>query len=299
MLDVGDGQLVHFELSGDPEGKPAVALHGGPGSGSAVGLRRAFAPHGYRLIQFDQRGCGKSTPSVGDLSTVMTTNTTHHLLADIERLREHLGIERWLIWGNSWGCTLGLAYAQRHPERVSEMILVSVTLTRLRDIRWLYHGVGRFFPEQWARFSAGGGHAPDLVVAYDHLLNGTSDPQTRERAAREWCAWEDAVQSNEEGWTPHPRYQDPTFRMTFARTCTHFFSHGAWLEDNELLVNCGRLAAIRASLIHGRFDLGGPPEVPLLLAAAWPGAELTFVGTGHRGGAEMAARMNDALARFA
>jgi len=299
MLEVGDGQDMYWELSGDPNGKPAVALHGGPGSGSRPERRLAFAPHGYRLVQFDQRGCGRSTPPVADLSTDLAANTTQHLLADIERLREHLGIERWLVWGGSWGCTLGLAYAERHPERVTEMVLVSVTMSRRSDIHWLYHEVGRYYPEAWARFSAGAGGASDLVVAYDRLLNGPNEPAVRAAAAREWCAWEDTVVSNEAGWTPNPRYEDPDFRMTFARLCAHYFSHGAWLEEGELLANCGRPAGIPAALIHGRFDLGGPADVPWLLARAWPEAELSLVGTGHQGGAEMTEGMDAALARFA
>jgi proline iminopeptidase len=299
MLDVGDGQLVYWELSGDPEGKPAVALHGGPGSGSSPGRRRAFARHGYRLVQFDQRGCGKSTPAVSDLGTDMAANTTHHLIADTERLREHLGIDRWLVWGGSWGCTLGLAYAQRHPERVSEMVLVSVTMTRPSDIHWLYHEVGRYFPEAWARFSVGAGDAPDLVAAYDRLLNESAEPAVRVKAARDWCAWEDAVLSNVEGWVPNPRYEDAAFRMTFARTCAHYFSHAAWLDDRELLENAGRLAGIPAVLIHGRLDLGGPVDAPWLLARAWPDAELTLVGTGHQGGPEMTEHMDAALVKFA
>lgn len=299
MLDVGDGQRLYWELSGDPNGKPAVALHGGPGSGSTPGRRRFFAAHGYRLLQFDQRGCGKSTPKVADLETDMTANTTHHLIADMERLREQLGVERWLVWGGSWGCTLGVAYAERHPERVSEMVLVSVTMTRHSDIHWLYHEVGRYFPEEWARFSAGAGDAPDLVAAYDRLLNGSADPAVRIKAAADWCAWEDAVVSNEPGWVPNPRYEDPAFRITFSRTSAHYFSHDAWLEDGELLLNCDRLVGIPAALIHGRFDLGGPSDVPWLLARAWPDAELTYVGTGHQGGGEMTERMDAALARFA
>jgi proline iminopeptidase len=158
MLDVGDGQFIYWEVSGNPDGKPAVALHGGPGSGSTPGRRRSFNPDAYRFVQFDQRGCGRSTPSVADLSTSLDTNTTEHLIGDIEKLREHLGIGRWLVWGGSWGVTLGLAYAQRYPERVAEMVLVSCTMTRPCDVHWLYHETGRFFPEQWQRYSDGGGN---------------------------------------------------------------------------------------------------------------------------------------------
>jgi proline iminopeptidase len=299
MLDVGDGHQIYWEVSGNPAGRPAVALHGGPGSGSSPGRRRAFDPDAYRLVQFDQRGCGRSTPSTAAADTCLVTNTTEYLIGDIERLRDHLGIDRWLVWGGSWGVTLGLAYAQRHPDRVSEMVLVSVTMTRPGDVHWLYHEAGRFFPPEWARFRRGGGDATDLVAAYDRLLNGPSDPAVRARAAQDWCDWEDAVVSLEDGWSPNPRYADPDFRMTFARLCAHYFSHAAWLEDGELLRNVGRLADIPAVLVHGRLDLGGPPDVPWLLAQAWPDAELHLVNTGHTGGIEMTEHTRAALDRFA
>lgn len=299
MLEVGDGHRIYWEVSGSSSGKPAVALHGGPGGGSSPGRRRAFDPASYRLVQFDQRGCGRSTPSAADVRTDLATNTTAHLISDIERLREHLRIDRWLVWGGSWGVTLGLAYAQRHPERVTEMVLVSVTMTRPSDVHWLYHEAGRFFPEQWARFREGGGYAEDLVEAYDRLLNAHPDSAVRLKAAQDWCDWEDAVVSLEDGWKPNPRYADPDFRVTFARLCAHYFSHAAWLEDGELLENAGRLSGIPGVLIHGRLDLGGPPDVPWLLAQAWPGAELHLVDTGHTGGEEMTEQMMAALERFA
>jgi proline iminopeptidase len=299
MLDVGDGQSIYWEVSGNPSGKPAVALHGGPGSGSSPGRRSSFDPERYLLVQFDQRGCGRSTPPVAVPSTSLAINTTHHLIGDIERLREHLGIERWLVWGGSWGVTLALAYAERHPQRVTEMVLVSVTMTRPSDVHWLYHEVGRYFPEEWGRFSEGGGNAENLIVAYDWLLNGQADLVVSAKAAKDWCDWEDAVVSLEPGWAPSQRYTDPTFRMTFARLCAHYFSHAAWLGPDELLRNCGRLAGIPGVLVHGRLDLGGPADVPWLIATAWPEAELHFVGTGHQGGAEMTEHMLAALDRFA
>jgi proline iminopeptidase len=302
MLDVGDGQQLYWEVSGNPDGKPAVLLHGGPGSGSYPGQRRWFDPSAYRIVQFDQRGCGRSMPSVSDPMTDLSTNTTHHLIGDMERLRQHLEIDRWLVCGASWGVTLGLAYAERHPQRVSELIFVSVTMTRASDVHWLYHEAGRFFPEEWARFRAGvaederGG---DLVAAYNRLLNEQPDVAVRATAAKNWCDWEDAVVSLEEGWTPNPRYTDPDFRMTFARLCAHYFSHAAWLEMDELLRNADRLTGIPGALVHGRFDIGGPPDVPWLLARAWPGAELHLVRTGHVGGKDMLESLIRATDRFA
>jgi proline iminopeptidase len=301
MLDVGDGQLVYWETCGNPNGKPAVLLHGGPGSGSSPNNRRWFDPDAYRIVQFDQRGSGLSLPHASDPATDLSVNTTDHLIADIERLREHLGVERWLVWGGSWGCTLALAYAERHPEAVSEMVLVSTTMTRPADVHWLYHGVGRYVPQEWMRFRNGvppDERDGDLVAAYHRLLEGPDDA-AREQAARDWCEWEDAVLSLEPGWEPNPRYRDPRFRMAFARIVTHYFHHAAWLEDGQLLRDAGRLAGIPGVLVHGRFDLGGPAMVAWELAQAWPGAELHLVRTGHAGGDEMRAVAIDAIDRFA
>lgn len=301
-LDVGDGQRIYWEVSGNPDGKPAVALHGGPGSGLSPDRRRSFDPDRYWLVQFDQRGCGRSTPSVSDPAVSLEHNTTHHLVADIERLRKHLGIDRWLVWGGSWGVTLALAYAQRFPERVSQMVLASVTMTRPSDVHWLYHEAGRFFPEQRERFAAGvpeGLRDGDLVAAYDQLLNHQPDPAVAATAAQRWCDWEDAVISLESGWQPSPRFADASFRMTFARLCAHYFSHAGWLAADELLTGTEQLAAIPATLVHGRLDIGSPPDVPWQLARSWPRAELHLVDTGHQGGKEMARVVLAALDRFA
>jgi proline iminopeptidase len=302
MLDVGDRQQLHWEVSGNPDGKPAVLLHGGPGSGSYSGQRRWFDPAAYRVIQLDQRGCGRSRPTAADPATDLSTNTTQHLIADLERLRQHLEVDRWLVCGASWGVTLGLAYAERHPERVSELVFASVTMTRASDVHWLYHEAGRFFPEEWARFRAGVPESErdgDLVVAYNRLLNEQPDFALRATAAKNWCDWEDAVVSLEEGWTPNPRYADPDFRMTFARLCAHYFSHAAWLDSGQLLRDANRLAGIPGVLVHGRFDIGGPPDVPWLLARVWPEAELHLVRTGHVGGNEMLEPIIRATDRFA
>lgn len=302
-LEVGDGQVIAWEASGNPAGKAVVALHGGPGGGMTPGRRRWFDPGRYRIVQFDQRGCGLSTPHAGDWSTDLSSNTTHHLIADIERLREHLGIERWLVWGASWGVTLALAYAQRFPERVSEMVLLSITNTRRSDVRWFAHDTGRFFPAEWARFRSGvpeGERDGDLVAAYDRLLNGGLDEAVRLQAARDWVAWEDALLSLEDGYvSPHPRWADERYMIAFARLVTHYFSHAAWLEEDELLRNAGRLSGIPGVLLHGRLDLGSPPDVAWQLARAWPDAELHFIPGGHTGDAEMDRLLLDATDRFA
>jgi proline iminopeptidase len=301
MLAVGDGQQVYWESCGNPSGKPAVVLHGGPGSGCTAGMRRSFDPRAYRIVLLDQRGAGRSTPRVS-ADTELDANTTDHLIADLERLREHLGIERWLVWGVSWGTTLALAYAERHPQRVSELVLASVGLTRPTDIHWLYHETGRFFPEPWARFREGVPKQQrdgDLVAAYHHLLNVDADPCVRRRAAQRWCDWEDAVQSLEVGWTPNQRYSDPAFRITFARVVAHYFHHCAWLKHDQILEDAHRLAGTPGVLVHGRMDLGTPPEGAGQLAQAWPDTELHLVEGGHGGGREMTWRLIDATNRFA
>lgn len=286
MLEVGDGNSVYWETCGAPDGKPAVVLHGGPGSGCAPVYRRFFNPAGYRVVLFDQRGSGRSIPHASEPTTDLAANTTQHLIADIEQLREHLGVERWLVFGNSWGTTLGVAYAVQHPDRVTEMVLVAVGMTRRSEIDWLYHGVGRYFPEAWERFRAGvpePARDGDLVAAYYELLHHPDDA-VREQAARDWCTWEDALMATTADAQPNPRYDDARFRMAFARIVTHYFHHGAWLEEGALLRDAHRLAGIPGTLIHGRLDLGGPLVSAWELARAWPGSELVVGPVGHSSG---------------
>ncbi|MDT0449710.1 prolyl aminopeptidase [Streptomyces hesseae] len=304
MLDVGDGNLVYWEACGNPEGRPALVVHGGPGSGCGPGARRYFDPDRYRVVLFDQRGCGRSTPHAADPTTGMRHNTTEHLIADMERLRRHLGIDRWLLYGGSWGSTLILAYAQRHPERVSEIVISGVTTTRRSEIDWLYRGAGRFFPEAWERFLAGAPGTPrdgDVVAAYARLMEHP-DTAIREKATADWCAWEDAVLSGETRGTAARPYADrpPRARIALVRICSHYFSHGAWLEEGALLRDAHRLAGIPGVLIHGRLDLAGPLATAWELARAWPGAELTVVDdAGHLGGATTSDHVLAALDRFA
>jgi proline iminopeptidase len=233
----------------------------------------------------------------------MSVNTTWHLIADMERLREHLGIDRWLLFGGSWGSTLSLAYAERHPERVSEIILVSVTTTRRLEIDWLYRGVGRFFPEEWERFRAylpEGERDGDLVDAYARRMEHP-DPAVRLRTAQEWTAWEDAVVSLEPQGTPgvySDRERDAL--LAFVRICTHYFAHGAWLQEGAILRDAGRLAGIPGALIHGRLDLTGPLDTAWHLSRAWPDATLLAVAdSGHTGSAAMREHIAAAADAFA
>ena len=284
MLDVGGGHLVYWETCGNPKGKPALVIHGGPGSGCTVNARRYFDPDAYRIVLFDQRGCGRSTPHASLPHTDLSTNTTHHLLRDIEALRQRLHIEKWLVLGGSWGSTLALAYAERHPSRVSGMVLFSIATTTAREIDWMTRGVGAFFPDAWIRFIDGVPEAEregSLVEAYHRLLMHP-DPAVQEKAAKDWCDWEMALVAVHPGHKPHPRYEDPAFRLGFSRLVTHYWSHRAWLEDGILLREAHRLAGIPGILIHGRLDIGGPMITPWQLSRHWPGSELIAVSeAGH------------------
>jgi len=300
---VGDGNRVYWESRGDPHGKPAVVLHGGPGSGCSPAWLRYFDLDAYRVVLFDQRGCGRSTPHASDPAVDLSTNTTHHLLTDIERLRRHLGIDRWLVFGASWGSTLGLAYAERHPGQVSEVVLFSVVTTTRREVEWVTRDMGRLFPAEWCRFRDG---VPaeerdgSLVDAYARLLGGP-DPAVRDKAARDWCAWEDTHVSLAPGRRPDPRYADPRFRMAFARLVTHYWRHAAWFEDGALLRDASNLAGVPGVLVNGRLDVSGPPDIAWQLAQAWPGCELVLVdeaghGAGHPGMAEVLRAATDRFA---
>ncbi|MFD3941682.1 prolyl aminopeptidase [Streptomyces sp. NPDC058579] len=298
LLDVGDGNRVHYSVAGNPAGKPALYVHGGPGSGVRPSARRVFDPEAYRIVLFDQRGCGRSLPHASDPAADMSVNTTAHLVADMERLREHLGVDRWLLFGGSWGSTLILAYAEAHPERVSEIVIVSVTTTRRSETAWLYEGAGAFFPEAHERFRAGADGAADLVPAYARLMEDP-DRSVREKAAADWCAWEDAVLSMEGMGTPYTDRVDDA-RLAFVRICAHYFAHGAWLEEGALIRDAHRLAGIPGVLIHGRQDMGGPLTTAWELARAWPDAELHVIEhAGHLGNKETRALILSALARFA
>ncbi|MEU7854083.1 prolyl aminopeptidase [Nonomuraea sp. NPDC049141] len=302
-LDVGDGHLVYWEVCGNPQGKPALVVHGGPGSGCGPGQRRRFDPELYRIILFDQRNCGRSLPHASDPATDLTTNTTHHLIADMERLREHLGVDRWLLYGGSWGSTLMLAYAETHPTRVSEMVINGVTMTRRSEIDWLYFGVGRYFPEQRQRFREGVPEAEsdaDVLAAYA-LRMADPDPAVRAKAAHDWTAWEDTVISMEVNGTPNA-YSDrpPLALLAFVRICAHYFSNAAWLEEGILLREADKLAGIPGVLLHGRFDLGSPLETAWDLAQRWPDARLVVVDdSGHTGSKTMSEEVKAALDGFA
>ena len=298
MLDVGDGNHVYWETCGNPRGKPAVMLHGGPGSGCAPGFRRYFDPAAYRIVLLDQRGAGRSTPPASAYDTDMSVNTTAHLIADLELLRRHLGIERWLVWGVSWGSALGLRYAQTYPDVVSELVLTAVATGSPAEVALLTRGLGQIFPEAFAHFLAElpeNDRAGNLAAAYNRLIE-SPDPQIRERATRAWTDWETAT-------IPAPprsveRFEDPSFRRGFARTVTHYWGNDHFLgrgggEGNEtgaevsvVLRDAPTLKNIPGTLVQGSLDFGNLLGVVWRLHQAWPGSELTVVDeVGHNMGA--------------
>jgi proline iminopeptidase len=301
MLDAGDGNLVYWETCGNPDGKPALIVHGGPGSGCRPGQGRIFSPDQYRIILFDQRGCGRSTPLASDPATDLRVNTTQHLVADMEQLRQYLGIDRWLLFGYSWGSTLSLAYAQAHPQHVSEIVLAPATTTSQSEIEWLYRGAGRFYPEAWEQFLAGvpgTARDGDIVGAYARLMDHP-DPAVRAKAADDWSAWEDTLLSWETDGKPYAG-RSPERQLALVRICAHYFSHGAWFDDDVLGRDAGQLAGIPGLIVHGRFDMGGPPDTAWRLSRAWPGSELIILeDAGHLGNATETDLVMRALARFA
>ena len=298
MLPVGDGHQVYWETCGHPNGRPAVVVHGGPGSGCTGWHRRLFDPATTRIVLFDQRNCGRSRPHASEPDVDLSTNTTQHLIADMEALREHLGVERWLVFGGSWGSTLSLAYAEAHPDRVSDMVLWGITTGRRAEADWLFRGgVAPLFPEQWERLCDGvpaSDRDGDIIEAYARMLHDP-DPAVRRRAALDWCTWESATPD----WPPTPgldrRYTDPDFALAFARLVTHYVRHDEFLEDGMLLRDAGVLADIPGTLVNGRFDLQAPIANAWALHRAWPRAELVIVDDAGHAADEPA--ITDALIR--
>ena len=301
LLDVGDGHQVYWECCGKPSGKPALYLHGGPGSGCSPSQRRFFDPDAYRVVLFDQRGCGRSRPLASEPDADLSANTTAHLIADIEALRNFHGIERWTVLGVSWGSTLGLAYAQAHPRHVDALVLALVGTTSRREVEWITRDVGRIFPREWSRFAT---VAPDalrhlpLVDAYARLLFD-ADPAVHDYAAREWCAWEDAHVSLAPH-LPNSRYEDPEFRLQFARLVTHYWRHAGFLGDGQLLREAATLNGIPGILIHGRYDVSTPLDIAWQLSQRWKTSELQVLDdVGHGDGGTFITAVVGALNRFA
>ena len=301
-LEGGGRHRVYWECCGNPGGRPALFLHGGPGSGCLPNQRRFFDPSRYNAVLLDQRGCGRSRPLASDPDVDLSSNTTAHLIADLEALRELRRVDRWTILGLSWGCTLALAYAQTYPNRINALVLASVTTTSRREVQWITEDMGRVFPQQWERFINA---IPESlrhlgpVEAYARML-ADPDPPARDRAAQEWCAWEDAHVLLSPGHTPNPRYRDPAFCLQFARLVTHYWRHAAFLEDDQLIRDAAKLNGIPGALIHGRLDVSSPLITAWRLSRRWTTCRLRVLDdAGHGGGNSFVPAVIDALNKFA
>ncbi len=284
LLDVGDGQAIYWETSGNPQGKPTVFLHGGPGGTSTPKHRRLFDPARYRIILLDQRGTGKSTPHASEPNADLSANTTWNLVSDLEKLREHLGIEKWQVFGGSWGSSLALAYAETHPDRVTELVLRGIFTLRESELFWFYEGpVGQLFPEVWDQFVA---QVPDAApgeyrAAYhERLFN--PDPAVHTPAAIAWATWEASAIT----LLPHPdvvaTFAEPKYAVAFARIENHFFKNLGWFEENQLIRDAHLLLDIPTVIVQGRYDVCTPPVTAWELSRELPNAEFTIVpDAGH------------------
>ncbi|GAB2537484.1 prolyl aminopeptidase [Rhodanobacter koreensis] len=268
-----------MEECGNPAGLPVIFLHGGPGAGLAAYHRRFFDPTRYRIVLFDQRGAGRSTPFAD-----LTDNTTWHLVADIEAIREQLGIERWVVFGGSWGSTLGLAYAQAHPERVLGLVLRGIFLSRPAEIGWYFEegGASWILPEKWQRYAAAvpPEERGEMVEAYWHRLN-SDDEAVRLAAAQAWGAWEGGGITLEESPETEASFAAPDVALSLARIEAHYFRHHGWLEPGQLLRDVAKIRHIPATIVHGRYDIICPAKSACELAAAWPEADFHIVLAGH------------------
>ncbi len=281
-LDVGDGHHLYLEDCGNPDGIPVVFIHGGPGGGISPDNRRFFDPERYRIVLFDQRGAGQSTPHAETAD-----NDTEHLIADLERIRAHLGIDRWVLFGGSWGSTLALLYAQAHPERSLALILRGIFLNREADFDWLYgHGTRRVFPEYWEDLQAliPEDERDDLPLAYYRRING-DDPDLARKAATEWARFEGRCAT----LRPNPglveSFLEPETAWHFARICTHYFVNRLFMTPNQILDQADRLGGIPGVIVHGRYDMICAPDQAWALHRAWPDSEMRWVDdAGHSAG---------------
>lgn len=273
MLDVGDGHKVYVEQCGNPDGMPVVVLHGGPGGGCSPAMRRYFDPAQYRIILFDQRGCGRSRPHAR-----VADNTTWHLVRDIELIRETLGIDRWIVFGGSWGATLTLVYGQTHPDRTAAMAVRGVFLMTQRELDWFYGGgAGRFWPDLWAKFTnlIPEDEQDDFIAAYHRRLF-SGDLAIETRYARAWASWENALASiDSDGITGESPAE---YARAFSRLENHYFAQNGFLgADQQILDRMHLVAHIPGVIVQGRFDMICPPESAYALAQKWPSAKLKMI----------------------
>jgi proline iminopeptidase len=278
MLDVGDGHSIYYERCGTPGAKPAVFLHGGPGGTISPKHRSLFHPEAYDVLLFDQRGCGQSTPHAE-----LEANTTWDLVADVERLRSLVGVDKWLVFGGSWGSALALAYAETHPDRVSELILRGIFTVRQSELDWYYQfGASEVHPDKWEEFVAPipPAERSNIAAAYRKRLTGT-DEAARLQAAKAWSLWEGRTIT----LLPDPEndhFADPHFALAFARIENHYFVHKGWLEEDQLIRDAAKLRGIPGTIVQGRYDMACPVRTAWDLHKAWPDADFHLIeNAGH------------------
>ncbi len=282
MLRVSDTHEIYFEECGNPDGKPVVYLHGGPGAGCSADFRRYFDPRAYRIVLFDQRGCGRSKPMAS-----LTDNTTWHSVSDIEALREHFGIERWQVYGGSWGSTLGLAYAETHPERVTELVLRGLFTLRRSELEWFYQdGASHVYPDFWEGYVAPipESERGDMMAAYYKRLTG-DDVAAQIECARAWARWEFSAISMWPDPNRHADVDSDEFALAFARIeCHYFVNRGFFDADDQILRDLHKVRDIPAVLIQGRYDMCTPARTAWDIHKAWPEADFRLVAdAGHAG----------------
>ncbi len=308
-LEVGDGQSLYWEESGDPDGKPVVFVHGGPGGGCGPLHRRFFDPGRYRIVLYDQRGCGRSTPHASARDADLSSNTTWHLVDDLERLRLDRGIERWQVFGGSWGSALALAYAQAHRGVVTELVLRGVFTLRRSELDWYYNGgAANLAPQWWERFEApliaAFGELPvgfDRIAGYHRLLFDR-DPAVHRPAGVAWTTWEAATSTLEFSQSLVDDFSDPDFALAFARIENHYFVNAGWFDEGQLIAGVDAIRSIPAVIVQGRYDIPCPARTAWDLHRAWPEADLRLVQAGHAAtepaiAAELV-RATDAFARL-
>ncbi|MFP5329965.1 MAG: prolyl aminopeptidase [Alphaproteobacteria bacterium] len=279
-LEVGDGHTLYWELCGNPDGKPLVFLHGGPGVGISPDHRRQFDPQKYNALLFDQRGCGRSTPHAS-----LHANTTWHLVEDIERLRGMAGVDKWLVYGGSWGSTLSLAYAETHPDRVTELVLRGIFLFDPYEIDWMYKegGASQLYPDKWEEFVAPipEDERGDLVEAYRKRLTG-SDRAEQLTCAKAWSKWEAQIVTLLPDEHVVEEFTEDEKAIAIARIENHYMANRGWLEEGQLLADAAKLAGIPAVIVQGRHDCCTPPAAAWALHKRWPEAELEIIpDAGH------------------
>ncbi|MBQ1084226.1 prolyl aminopeptidase [Nocardiopsis sp. B62] len=283
-LDVGDGHRVYWELCGNPTGKPVVFLHGGPGGGCTPDHRRLFDPERYRILLFDQRNCGRSTPHASRMDADLSTNTTWSLVEDIERLREMIGVDAWQVFGGSWGSCLALAYAQKHPERVTELIVRGIFTLRDQELRWFYQeGASNLFPDLWDSYlePIPEEERDDLISAYARRLE-SPDHEVRLEAARAWSVWEGSTITLRPNPALREHHADEDYALAFARIENHYFHNRGFLSPEQLIKGAEIIRHIPGVIIQGRYDVCTPVRTAYDLHRAWPEADFHIVDdAGH------------------